>query len=71
MKKERDLLNEVGHMVETILHDNWLLRFNSLSFSLSLSLLEKTLLLGCLVLRPVLEQNLEQRSRCEIIQTSG
>lgn len=56
--KGRDLLNEVSHMVKTILHNIWLLRFNRFALSLRLSLLEKTLLLGRLVLRPILEENL-------------
>ena len=51
-------------MVKTILHSNRLLRFSRLSLSLGLSLLEKTLLLGCFVLRPVLEENLQERSCC-------
>ena len=65
MKKlEGNLLNKVGNMVKSIFHNNWFLRLRSFSFSLSLGLFQETFLLGCLVLWPVLEEQLEQICCC-------
>jgi hypothetical protein len=53
------LLNEVGHMVKAILHNNRFFGLNSFPFRLSLSPLQEPFLLGSLVLRAVLEKHLK------------
>jgi hypothetical protein len=55
-----NLLNEIGDMVQTILNHNGFLDLHSFALSLSLGPLKQPLLLGCSVLRPVLQQHLEQ-----------
>jgi hypothetical protein len=47
-------------MVNAILHNHRLLRLQGLTLSLGLSLVQKSLLLSSLVLRTVLQQQLEQ-----------
>ena len=63
------LLNEVGHMVKAILHNNWFLSLNGFPFILSLSPLQKPLLLGSLVLRAVLQKHLKQVGCCKHTST--
>jgi len=59
-KTEDNLLNEVGNMVETILHINRLLGLDSFSLSLCLCPFQKSLFLFCFILWPVLQQDLKQ-----------
>ncbi len=60
----QNLFNKVGHMIESILHNNRLLGLYCFTLSLSLRLVEKAFLLGSFVLWPVLQQHLEQAGCC-------
>jgi len=59
-----NLFNQVGHMIESILHNNWLLRLHCFTISFCLGLVEKAFPFGSLILWPVLQQHLEQACCC-------
>jgi hypothetical protein len=59
------LLDEVGDMIDAVLHHNGFLGFNRLSLGFSLSLLQEPFLLRCLVLGPVLQKQLEKTGSCK------
>jgi len=59
-----NLFNQVGHMIESILHNNWLLRLHCFTISFCLGLVEKAFPFGSLILWPVLQQQLEQACCC-------
>lgn len=54
------LLYEISDVVDAIFHYNWLLGLQRLAFGFSLGLVQKTFLLGSLVLGAILQQQLEQ-----------
>ncbi len=59
-----NLFNQVCDMIQSILDNNGLLGLHCFTLSLSFCLVEKTFLLGGLVLWPVFQQQLEQAGGC-------
>lgn len=54
------LLNEISYVVDAVFHNNWLLRLHRLAFGFGLGLVQKTFLLGSLILWAILQQQLKQ-----------
>lgn len=58
------LLNKVCDVVDSVFHNNGLLRLQSLTLSLSLGLVQEAFLLGGPVFGSILQQQLEQAGGC-------